>query len=50
MVQAWANALLADQVVTGAVPDNFAEEFEGNHQRRETYVWSLMEASRVAAE
>ena len=50
LVQAWSNALLASDIVTGAVPDNFAQEFEGNHRRRETHVWSLMEASRIAAE
>ncbi len=50
LVQAWSDALLANSTVTGAVPDNFPEEFEGNHQRRETYVWSRMEASRIAAE
>ncbi len=50
LVQAWSDALLANEVVTGAVPDNFPAEFEGNHRRRETYVWSQMEASRVAAE
>ena len=50
LVQAWSDALLANDIVTGAVPDNFAEEFEGNHRRRETHVWSMMEASRVAAE
>ncbi len=50
LVQAWSDALTGNDIVTGAVPDNFAEEFEGNHRRRETHVWSLMEASRVAAE
>ena len=50
LVQAWSDALVANDIVTGAVPDNFAEEFEGNHRRRETHVWSLMEASRLAAE
>ena len=50
LVQAWSDALLANDVVTGAVPDNFSEEFEGNHRRRETHVWSMMEASRIAAE
>jgi len=50
LVQAWSDALLANDVVTGAVPPNFAEEFEGNHRRRETHVWTLMEASRIAAE
>ncbi len=50
LVQAWSDALMANQTVTGAVPPNFPEEFEGNHRRRETYVWSQMEASRAAAE
>ncbi len=50
LVQAWSDALMANQTVTGAVPDNFPEEFEGNHRRRETYVWSRMQASQAAAE
>ena len=50
LVQAWSDALLANTTVTGAVPDNFPEEFEGNHRRRDTYVWSRMEAGRAAAE
>ena len=50
LVKAWSDALLANNTVTGAVPDNFPEEFEGNHQRRDTYAWSKMEASRIAAE
>jgi len=50
LVQAWSDALLANDIVTGAVPDNFPEEFDGNHQRRDTYVWSRMEANRIAAE
>jgi len=50
LAQAWSDALLANETVTGAVPDNFPEEFEGNHKRRDTHAWSLMQASRVAAE
>lgn len=50
LVQAWSDALMANETVTGAVPPNFPEEFQGNHRRRETYVWSRMQASRVAAE
>ena len=50
LVQAWSDTLLADDTVTGAVPDNFPQEFEGNHRRRETYLWSQLEGSRVAAE
>jgi len=50
LVQAWSDALMANETVTGAVPPNFPEEFEGNHRRRETYVWSRMQARQVAAE
>ncbi len=50
LVQAWSDALMANEIVTGAVPPNFPEEFEGNHRRRETYVWSRMQAGRAAAE
>jgi len=50
LVQVWSDALMANETVTGAVPANFPEEFEGNHRRRETYVWSRMQANRVAAE
>jgi len=48
-VQAWSDALLANETVTGAVPDNFPEEFRGNHQRRGTYVWQCMQATQTAA-
>ena len=30
LVNAWAHALVESDVVTGSVPDNFMEEFEGN--------------------
>jgi len=50
LVQAWSDALLANETVIGAVPGNFPEEFIGNHQRRETVAWSRMQASQVAAE
>ena len=49
LVQAWSDALLANETVIGAVPDNFPEEFEGNHKRRETYYWSCVQTNKVAA-
>ena len=49
LVQAWSDALLANETVTGAVPDNFPEEFVGNHKRRDTYVWSQMQSNQTAA-
>jgi glutathione S-transferase len=49
LVQAWSDALIANQnVIDGAAP-TFLEEFEIALKRRETYVWSLMEAARAAA-
>lgn len=48
LVAAWTEALLANDTVTGAVPDNFAEEFEKNLERRETLAWDLMTASSAA--
>ena len=50
LIQAWSNALLADQSVIGAVAPNFAEEFEINAKRRGTYLATLMEAAKAAAE
>lgn len=46
-VDAWANALLASEVVDGSVADVFPEEFEANLIRRETYAATLL---RQAAE
>ena len=43
LVSAWANALLANDVVTGSVPDNFMEEFTSNIRRRGFFVGDLME-------
>lgn len=49
-VAAWTEHLLSSDLVTKAVPDNFPEEFAANHQRRGSYVATLMEAERAAAE
>jgi len=50
LVQAWSDALMANETVTGAVPDNFPQEFVANHRRRESYASTLMAAAGVAAE
>jgi glutathione S-transferase len=50
LVKAWAGALLSNELVTGAVADNFAEEFVKNHLRRKTVAGSKMEARGMAAE
>ena len=41
-VKAWADALLSNEVVTGAVAPNFLEEFYGNLKRREFYIATLL--------
>ncbi len=40
--KAWADALLASEVVEGSVADVFPEEFEANLIRRETYAATLI--------
>lgn len=50
LVQAWSDALMANEIVAGSVPDNFLEEFAANMVRREFYVASLPEPQDVAAE
>ena len=50
LLRAWSDALLANETVTGAVPDNFPEEFVGNHKRRGTQMWEKMQAQGMAAE
>jgi glutathione S-transferase len=48
LVSAWSDALLANETVTGAVPDNFPEEFDKNLERRGAYAWELIPAGRAA--
>ena len=50
LLKAWSDALLANETVTGAVPENFPEEFVGNHKRRGTQMWEKMQAQGIAAE
>ncbi len=48
-VRAWTDALLSNEVVTGAVPANFVEEFHANLKRREFHVASLFADGTAAA-
>lgn len=48
LVKAWSDALLANDTVTGAVPESFSEEFDDNLERRGTYAWELMSEARAA--
>ena len=50
LVSAWTDHLIASDLVTGAVPPEFPEAFKQNHERRGSYVWSLMQEDRAAAE
>ncbi len=44
LTRAWAETLLADERVTGAVPDNFEEEFIASLKRRGCYASQFYEA------
>lgn len=48
-VSAWTSALLACETVTGAVADNFLEEFHANLRRRGFHVASLFDAAPARA-
>jgi glutathione S-transferase len=50
LVAAWRDALLADERVTGAVPDNFVAEYKDGLRRRKAHVATLLEPDRAAAE
>ena len=45
LVRAWSETLREDARVTGAVADNFADEFYKNLERRGTRAWQLMAAA-----
>jgi glutathione S-transferase len=49
LLQAWSNALLGDERITGSVPANFNDEFVANLKRREFYVGGLFEAKALAS-
>jgi glutathione S-transferase len=50
LVQAWSDALLATDQVTGSVVDTFDTEFVKSLKRREFYVGTLFEDKAAAAE
>lgn len=50
LVQAWSDALLSDDLVTGSVVSHFEDEFAANLKRRGFYVATLLDAGTVAAE
>ncbi len=48
LISAWSEALLSNEIVTGAVAPEFIAEFEANLERRGTYAWDLMQKSAAA--
>jgi glutathione S-transferase len=50
LVRAWADTLLADERITGAVPPNFEEEFVAGLKRRQVYAATFLEDTEAAAE
>lgn len=50
LTKAWAKTLLSDERVTGAVPDNFAEEFIAGIKRRGVYAAGFYEDATAATE
>ena len=50
LINAWADALLADERITGAVPPNFEEAYTAGLKRRETYAATFFEEAEAAAE
>lgn len=50
LIKAWAETLLADERITGAVPDNFEEEFIASLKRRGTYAAQFYDDASAAAE
>lgn len=48
-VAAWRDALLANEIVTGATAPNFVEEFYGNVRRQGYYVATLIDANKSEA-
>jgi glutathione S-transferase len=49
LVTAWAQALLADPRVSGAVAPEFPAEYDANLERRQTHAWEIKKG-RLAAE
>ncbi len=50
LVQAWTDALLASEMVTGSVAPSFVGEFSANLHRRDFYVRQFFDIGSVAAE
>jgi len=50
LVQAWSDALLATDQVTGSVVDTFDHEFAKSLKRRGFYAGTLFEVEAAAAE
>ena len=50
LIKAWSDTLLSDARVTGAVPDNFGDEFIAGIKRRKMYAAQFFDNASAAAE
>ncbi len=48
LVQAWSDALLANDAVTGSVPQEFAQAFDKNLEGRGSLAWQIMQGALAA--
>lgn len=48
LVKAWSEALLANDTITGAVPETFAEAYDKNLERRGTVAWEIISGAAAA--
>lgn len=48
LVKAWSDALLANEIITGSVPDGFAEAFDKNLERRGALAWKIRAGTEAA--
>ena len=48
LVKAWSAALIANDTISGSVPDSFPAEFDKNLERRGAYAWQLMNSAAAA--
>lgn len=48
LVKAWSAALLANDTITGSVPEGFAEAYDQNLQQRGTVAWDIISGAAAA--
>ncbi len=48
LVKAWSETLLDDDIIVGSVPENFAEEYNKNLERRGAVAWDIISGAAAA--